>query len=121
VPKTLTRKQLQGRKEKAARFVRDVLGDSDRADEIADESLEHYADRRKIRMVNPRRPSAEIVERGGRMATKGQLQQRIAELEAENDDLQDQLDQVADIVAPVEGGDDDDADQDNGEDEQGND
>jgi len=55
VPKTLTREQLQGRKEKAERFVRDVLGGPDRAAEIADESLEDYAARRKIKIVeNPR-------------------------------------------------------------------
>ncbi len=34
--KTLTRKQLESLKEKAARFVRDVLGDPGRADEIAE-------------------------------------------------------------------------------------
>jgi hypothetical protein len=38
--KALTRTQLQSRKEKAVRFTRDVLGDPERADEIADESLE---------------------------------------------------------------------------------
>lgn len=55
MPKTLTREQLERRKEKAERFVRDVLGDSERADEIADESLEDYADRRKIQLAdNPR-------------------------------------------------------------------
>gem|GEM_PF-1074812 len=94
MPKTLTSKQLESRKEKAVRFVRDVLGDPDRADEIEDESLEDYAERRKIRIVrNPR---------GGRMATKEDLKERIQELEEENDELQDQLDKIADIAAPVE-------------------
>lgn len=36
------------------------------------------------------------------MATKEQLQKRVEELEQENDDLQDQLDQIFDIVAPPE-------------------
>lgn len=82
------------------RFVRNVLEDPERADEIADESLEHYAERRKIQIVNPR---------SERMASNEQLKQRIRELEEENDDLQDQLDQIADIAAPIE--DDDDGDQ----------
>jgi hypothetical protein len=43
----LTRDQLQSRKENAVRFIHDVLGDSDRAEEIEDESLEGYAERRK--------------------------------------------------------------------------
>ena len=51
--KELTRDQLQARKEKAVRFVRDVLADPNRADEIADESLEDYAQRRKIQITNP--------------------------------------------------------------------
>lgn len=37
------------------------------------------------------------------MPTKAQLQKRIQELEEENDQLQDQLDQIYDIVAPPEG------------------
>jgi hypothetical protein len=104
VPKTLTRKQLEGRKEKAVRFVRDVLEDPERADEIEDESLEHYAQRRKISMVNPRRKPI--------MATKEGLKDRIRELEEENDDLQDQLDKIADIAAPIEDNDDDRGDED---------
>jgi len=98
--KALTRGQLASRKEKAVRFVRDVLGDADRADEIEDESLEDYAERRKMKIVgNPRR--------GTTMPTKEELMQRIKELEEENDELQDQLDQVADIVAPPEDEDED--------------
>jgi hypothetical protein len=51
--KSLTREQLQARKEQAVRFTRDVLGDSERAEEIADESLEDYAERRRIQRVLP--------------------------------------------------------------------
>ena len=99
--KALTRDQVESRKGKAVRFVRDVLGDDDQADEIAGESLEDYAERRKIEIVNPRRSNT--------MPTNRELQERIRELEDENEELQDQLDAVADIVA----GDDD--DEENGE------
>lgn len=34
------------------------------------------------------------------MPTKVELERRIAELEEENDDLQDALDQIADLAAP---------------------
>lgn len=37
------------------------------------------------------------------MSSKAELLERIKELEEENEQLQDQLDQVADIVAPFEG------------------
>jgi hypothetical protein len=39
-PKALTREQLQNRKERAEDFTRNVLGDEERADEIADEDLD---------------------------------------------------------------------------------
>lgn len=95
MPKTLSRAQVESRRDKAARFVRDVLGDPDRAEEIEDESLEAYAERRKIKIVgNPH---------GADMATKEELADRIRELEEENDELQDQLDSIADIAAPIEG------------------
>ena len=48
----LTPDQVESRKEKAVRFVRDVLGDSDRADEIAAEDIESYAERRRFEIVN---------------------------------------------------------------------
>jgi hypothetical protein len=51
----LTRKQLDSRKAKAERFLRNVLDDDNRADEVAAESVSHYAARRKIRIVNPLR------------------------------------------------------------------
>ena len=54
--KTLTRKQLESRKAQAVRFARDVLGDEDRAEEIEDESLEDYANRRHIQIQNPKGP-----------------------------------------------------------------
>jgi hypothetical protein len=92
--KSLTRQQLEKRKAQAVRFVRDVLGDEDRADEIQDESLEDYAERRRIKILdNPK---------GESMPTKGKLLERIKDLEEENEDLQSQLDEIADIVAPPE-------------------
>ena len=94
--KSLTRQQLEKRKTQAVRFVRDVLGDEDRAADIEDESLEEYAERRRIQLTNPK---------GARhMAapSRHELLERIDELETENEELQSQLDEIADIVAPPE-------------------
>lgn len=93
--KALNREQLQKRKEKAVRFVRDVLDDPDRAAEIEDEDLDDYAQRKKVQIINPTR-------RRTSMPTSKQLRQRIRELEEENQDLSDQLDAVAEIVSPDE-------------------
>ena len=97
--KQLTRDQLQSRKDKAVHFVRDVLADPDRAEEIADESLEDYAQRRKIQIKNPSK------RRNAIMATtksKAELEGEIADLKEENEELQEQLDTIADIVAPAD-------------------
>jgi HSP90 family molecular chaperone len=118
--KTLTRQQVESRKEKAARFVYDVLDDPERAAEIEDESLEDYAERRKIqiagnprggsmariRIFNPRTVSnpRERVKQANSQAGRSELLARIRELQEENDDLQDTLDKVADLASAPEDG-----------------
>jgi hypothetical protein len=105
----LTRDQLQARKNKAVCFTRDVLGDPARAEEIEEESLEDYAERRRIQIINPKKRNRSMA----RGRTKADLEQEIANLQEQNQELQDQLDAVADIVAPDDDdGSDDDEDDD---------
>lgn len=53
-----TIQQVRTAKDRAERFLRNVLHDDDRADEVADESPEHYAERRHIELIeNPARLS----------------------------------------------------------------
>ena len=103
--KSLTREQLESRKAKAVRFTRDALDDDDRADEIEDESLEDYAERKRIRLANPKGVRKMPVQ------TRRELLERIEELEGQNEDLQSKLDEIADLVAPDE----EDEDEDEGE------
>jgi hypothetical protein len=101
--KRLTREQVEARKEKAATFTESVLGDSDRADAIRDESLESYAERRRFEITNPTR--RRNMPRGSRDPQREQirdLKEQIRDLEEENESLQDQLDTIAEIVAPDE-------------------
>ena len=90
--KTLTRKQLESRKAKAVRFTRDVLDDPDRADEIEDEPLEDYAERRRIKIQNPKGVTHMAIR------SRKELLDRIDELETENEDLQTRLDEIKDII-----------------------
>src|ERR1700690_330436 len=83
--KALTRDQIQARKEQAARFTETVLGDPERAREIAAESLEDYAQGRKIQITNPERRLAMA-----RRKTVEDYRQEIADLKDENADLQDE-------------------------------
>jgi hypothetical protein len=120
--KQLTRAQLEGRKEKAVRFTGDVRGDPERADEIEAESLENYAEQRKVKLINSFRKRNAIMP--STTKTKADLEDQIADLQDHNQDLQDQLDAIADIVAPADedqddsNGDDDNDDDDNGDDDQ---
>jgi hypothetical protein len=116
----LTRDQLASRKEKAVRFTRDVLGDPERAEEIEGESLEDYAERRHIRLTNTNRRNGIM----GRAKTKADLEQEISDLQEENQELQDQLDAVAEIVAPEDDeseDSEDDGDDDGDDEEEGDD
>lgn len=52
-PKSKTREAVEKMQAKAVRFLRDVVGDDEKAEEIGDLSLEEYADRKRVHLVNP--------------------------------------------------------------------
>lgn len=106
--KALTREQLQGRKEKAVRFTRDVIGDPERAEEIDRESIEDYADRKRIQLSNSKRRKNVP---NFRKQIKD-LKQQIADLEEENEGLQEKLDDISELAQTEEDDDDDDNDRD---------
>jgi len=96
--KSITRQDLERRKAQAERFARDVLDDDDLASEIEGESLEEYAEHRRIALVNPKGARKMAVP------TRSELLERIDELETENTDLQDRLDQISDLSAAEDEG-----------------
>jgi hypothetical protein len=107
--KALTRGQVQAKKDKAVQFLRDVVGDDDKADEFDNMDVEAYAERKHIQIINSRR---NIGMPNGDPRTKSELLDEIDQLQQENQDLQDQLDAISDIISPPEEEDDDDADDD---------
>ena len=91
--KVKTLEQVERMKDKAARFVRNVLDDDERADEIEDESPESYADRKRIEILpNPHRRVPHMA------TTKADLEARIDELESENEELRDKLEAIGDVL-----------------------
>lgn len=116
-PKTKTYEQVLAIQAKAVRFLRDVVGDPDKADEIEDLSPEDYAERKGVVIVaeNPSRFYHPTPRRA--TMTKSQMEERIAELEEENKDLRNRLDSIVDIVQP-EAGDEDDDDEDDCDDDE---
>ena len=92
------------------RFLRDVVGDPEKAEEVARMSPEEYAEHKRITIQNPFSVSAAYPQRRATMATRQQLQDRIAELEEENQSLTDKLDSIQDIVSEEDDEDEDDDD-----------
>jgi hypothetical protein len=106
----MTFDQVAERKRKAEAFVRDVLGDEDRADEIADESVSDYADRRHFTIQNP--PSRKGNKIMADTRTRQDLLDQIADLQDENDALCAQLDAISDVLDQGDEDTDDDGDDD---------
>ena len=112
--KELSYAQVEDRKRRAEQFLRDVKQDDDRADEVSDESVESYAQRRGFDIVdNPERRSLKVANAN---MSKDELLDYIDELESENSDLQDTLDSIQDLISAPAADDDtdtaDDADDD---------
>ena len=88
--KALTRDQVQAKKDQAERLVRNVLNDPDRADELSEEDLESYAERKKVTLLNPN--ERRVTYRMPRnVSTEKALQEEI-------DDQQDTIDQAIEIL-----------------------
>jgi hypothetical protein len=104
VAKQLTSDQVQSRKDRAVRFLEDVQDDPDRAAEVEDEDLESYAERRGFEIVD--NPEVRTLKVANSSMNKDELLDYVDQLEAENADLQDQLDAIADIVSPTPADDD---------------
>ncbi|HEY3440343.1 MAG TPA: hypothetical protein VGK29_06310 [Paludibaculum sp.] len=109
-----TLEQVERMKEKAARFVSNVLGDDDRAAEIDDESPEDYADRKRIQIsANPQKRSPHHMA----TTTKADLEARIEELETENEELKDKLDAIGEVLDDDDSTEDDSPDDDSPDDD----
>jgi hypothetical protein len=123
----LTWEDVEKRKAKGVRFLRNVVQDDERADDLEAESLEDYAERKRFAVANPltqgkenKMPLIKIkngARNSGRFAaaasnpttlnnpsvTKSDLLDRIHKLESENASLQDQLDDIADLASAPAG------------------
>ena len=108
--KQLTYAQVEERKRKAEQFLRDVKDDADRADEVSDESVEDYAERRHFDIID--NPLGRIKTMPNGTPSKADLMDQIQDLQDENDALQSQLDAISDVLDG--GGDDSDDDDDGG-------
>jgi hypothetical protein len=94
--KTLSRDQVARKQEQAVRFLRDVVGNDELADDIESLSVEEYSEKKRIALSNPAR------SRGGGEATVAQKPSR-EELLEENDELWDAVENVYDQLGDLLG------------------
>jgi hypothetical protein len=69
----VTEEQIQSKKDKAVRYLRDVIQDNDRADEVEDESPEDYAERKGLIISNSSKRRMKAVANGNNNDTVNDL------------------------------------------------
>lgn len=89
--KDKTIEQVEAMQKKAVRFAENVLMDEDKATELESLSPEEYADRKRLRIINPERKTGTMPKQ----PTRAELQERIEELE-------EKLDAIADLAGADE-------------------
>jgi prephenate dehydrogenase len=104
--KKRTLRQVETAKCRAERFVRDVLDDDERADEIAAESAAGYAARKRLVLSNP------TSRKGINMATKQELERELDEAYSRIDELETHIAQGADLLQDEDDDEDEDDDAD---------
>jgi hypothetical protein len=91
---------IERKQAKAVQFLRDVVGDLDKADEFESMSPEEYAGHKDIEIAESNPTYVTLQLRRRPEVTRQEMEDRIADLEEENEDLQSRLDSIIDIVQP---------------------
>jgi hypothetical protein len=81
VPRGKSLDQVKAMQRKAVRFVSDVLGDPDKAEEIDDLSVEEYADRKGIRLNPTQSKEANIMAATTKQALQDTLDEASTKVE----------------------------------------
>jgi type III secretory pathway component EscU len=95
--KPMIRRKLERRKTHVVRTTRKFVADRDLRNEVEADTLKGYSENHrliKIRYPQGANPMP--------VPTRRELNERIKELESENEDLQTQIDDIAEIVTPEE-------------------
>jgi hypothetical protein len=97
--KKKTREQVEKIQSKAASFLRDVLGDPDKADAIDDMSVEEYADKKRIHLVNPHplKKLAKHARRAAKKAVNRVCKNRKSKIGNQKSHVRRNLDEIPDV------------------------
>ncbi|MGH9940110.1 MAG: hypothetical protein ACREAM_28045 [Blastocatellia bacterium] len=101
--------EAQTAQDRAVRYLSDVLGDKDRAEEIADMSLDEWLEDtgRRIATINPKTERRSYTmpakQSAARTPTKDDLLNEVEELRSENSALQEALDSTQETLGEANG------------------
>ena len=91
----MTLQQAETAKQRAERFALNFLRNEDLADDIADESLEDWIQRKGITIKNPQKENKIMATR---QPSKADLENKIAQLEEELSEHRDREQQLCEIL-----------------------
>ena len=94
--KPMTRRKLERRNAHTVPTTRKAEPDRNLRNEVAGETLKGYSEFKRVTIRYPKGANPMPVP------TRRELTERIKELESENEDLQTQIDEIAEIVTPEE-------------------
>ena len=95
--KDRTYEQAEAMQTKAVRFLRDVVGDDEKANEIEGLSVSEYAERKGLRLTNPSQKLNSKNERGGDMQDTRTKTELIEELDAYEELVSEIWDSIVDV------------------------
>lgn len=114
----MSRAEAEVSKGRAERFARYALDDPDLSDDIASETLDEWAARKRITLVE--KPRKEVRNMARARETREDLQARVEDLESENEDLASRVEEMESTLEEIAGlasGDESDSDSDPDEEE----
>ena len=85
-------------RDKAVRFLRDVVEDPERADDFEAMTPEEYAEHKRVRIENPSSGRG-AKTMAARILSRTELQERVTELEEENETLNEKLENILNIAS----------------------
>jgi hypothetical protein len=101
--KEKTTDQVAAVQAKAVRFLRDVVGDENKADEIEGLTVLEYAERKNFRIVNPASPSTKRKSNSNKRGDRMDDVRTKADLIEENNELSALIGDIWDVVVDLDG------------------
>ena len=115
--KTKTLDQVTAMQRKAVRFLRDIVGDEDKADEIESLSPDEYAERKRVQVVVAANPKSNPRRMTMTRKTRAELEDEVRELKDYVGELEEKLETIADLVGEEDEDEEEDEDDDGDDDE----